>query len=543
MTDQQLQLYRQQFGINPADIKIPGSVNPAGSNTPTSRLDEFRSALAGSTGNQEPSLGSRIKTDLQARGQEAKQAITEDTGESDLTKGVKATAAVAGGIGDIGGEILKSILGKDIVDKVGGGISKAFEGYINSPYVQKQASAINQWIDQNPEAGKNLLDKLQLAKSGGDIAQNILAFEGGKKVTTKGAETFGKGAEATTKEIASTAGETGRALQESAKASEQAAKEKFVNDLIQKEETQASKTANIKQQGKVKEGGFISPRETTLSPYEKELAQTVHEVPGIDSSKSILENKDLIHEHIGTLAEELKTQLKDQPSFFSPSEFKGFMKTVTDKIKGNSFLSSAAVKQANKFLSDFEGFVKKNGYTPEGLLEARKDFDTFIRENKPKTFNPDRTDALTTVLKEIRSGGNEFLAKKAPNIQVKELLRKQANLYQVIDRIAPKAAKEAKTGLGRMLQKTGLGKARSQLGGIAGLEALDVMSHLVPGLATTVAKAGGAILGTKLLYKGLKAPVLRKKLGDTLVAVEKALKENPESKPLQDLKKNLTSTE
>jgi len=224
--------------------------------------------------------------------------------------------------------------------------------------------------------------------------------------------------------------------------------EKFIEDLVTPELT-PTKTIQAIKTGKVKEAGFMGERDITGAvPFFEDTVKAVSEVPGISKSKTLLENANAIYSHIGTVAEDLKSQIKGK-GFFSPNEFSGYMKEASDKLNAVPSLTRDAADVANKYLNEFNKLVKKNGYTPEGLLQARKEFDNLIPDKK---LSPDIENGITEAIRYIRQGANEFLASKVPDVAVKDMLAKQTALYNAMDNIAPKATKEGKNAVVRWMK-------------------------------------------------------------------------------------------
>ena len=167
----------------------------------TSRADEIR-ALAKKaqekTTPQTPSLGSRISTDIQKRGDAYYGAITgtseESKDENFITRGVQGAAQAFGGVMDIGSEILKSLNDnakkasekqnenlqkqgikpatpitapqglKDYVENVKGGLGMANE---------ELGTILNDWATKHPDAGKALVTALKTTGATGEIAGTI----------------------------------------------------------------------------------------------------------------------------------------------------------------------------------------------------------------------------------------------------------------------------------------------------------------------------------------------------------------------------------
>lgn len=237
-------------------------------------------------------------------------------------------------------------------------------------------------------------------------------------------------------------------------------KEDFLKDLITPELTGKASVEAIKT-GKVTEAGVTGSRDISQAiPGFADMEKAVSEVPKISPKNTLLENSNAIHDYIGTVADDLVSQLKavqtqvgKDRGFFTPNEFKGYMKSVSQTLSDNPTLVGDAEKTANKILAKFNSLVKEKGYTPSGLLEARKSLDSWMATQKgAKVFDPTTENAVSIALRAIRQGGNDFLASKVPDVAVKELLAKQASLYNAIEQIAPKAAKEGVNGFQRWIK-------------------------------------------------------------------------------------------
>lgn len=123
---------------------------------------------------EKPSLGKRIETSIQNRGEQVYSTITDST-KSPITRGFQATASAFGGIGDVLSETAKSTpIVKNIYGALEGTVKKGSSALIDklsSTKLFKEAS-------QNPEGTKNLEEVLSILSSSGEISGNILAAEG-----------------------------------------------------------------------------------------------------------------------------------------------------------------------------------------------------------------------------------------------------------------------------------------------------------------------------------------------------------------------------
>lgn len=327
--------------------------------------------------------------------------------------------------------------------------------YITGKIAEATGTQAPQGLDYT--AVEELTAPSNKAQQVGYVASGVLPVEravGGVELATKGIS----GGIGLTKAGASKIQQGASAIKETIRPT--VTKEDFLKDLITPELTNKASVEAIKT-GKVTEAGLTGSRDITQAiPGFSNMEKAVSEVPKISPKNTLLENANAIHDYIGTVANDLTSQLKavqtqvgKDRGFFTPNEFKGYMKSVSQTLSDNPTLVGDAEKTANKILTKFNSLVKEKGYTPSGLLEARKSLDSWMATQKgAKVFDPTTENAVSIALRAIRQGGNDFLASKVPDVAVKELLAKQASLYNAIEQIAPKAAKEGANGFQRWIK-------------------------------------------------------------------------------------------
>ncbi len=320
---------------------------------------------------------------------------------------------------------------------IGRTIDNVKESIKNPVGALEKASGISGHLVNIDEQGKATLNK----DNAQAVMDTTLGFTGGGSVT--------KGAKDIVSKIP-------------AKLEQRAAQKtsNFIDDLITPELTQKATESAIKT-GKVLENkGVIGSRVIKDAiPNFDAIKSTVETVPGLSRKNTLLQNSNLIHDEISNTAEVLKTQLRDK-GFFSPNEFKGFIDNVKLELKDNPLLVGDAEKVAEKISNKFSSLVKKNGYTPEGLLNARKELDLWMKSQKGSgIFDPSKEGAVSIALRAIRQGGNDFLAQRVPDVAVKDLLSRQSNLFNAIENIAKKASKEGGSKLQRFI-KSNPGKVK-----------------------------------------------------------------------------------
>src|SRR3990167_6715098 len=132
----------------------------------------------------------RVSQDISQRGEAVVEEIMKP--QNPIVSGLKSTAQVFGGIGDVVKEGLRSIPGigkifgkvEEVAQK---GISKVVD--YSSPIGQK----LFEFEQKYPKQAKHITDFLEAASASGDIAGNILLAEGIRVGAVKGTELAQKG--------------------------------------------------------------------------------------------------------------------------------------------------------------------------------------------------------------------------------------------------------------------------------------------------------------------------------------------------------------
>ena len=378
-------------------------------------------------------------------------------------------------------------------------------------------------IKQTGEALSPITEKLMgLAQKHPEIARdaediiNISTLGAGKAISKPLASATGK-----------TLTKTGQAIEKGAVESIESKQGDFIRKLVRPEQTKAVKEAQTMRTTEIGKGPF---KKSVIEPTPQELRmeEAVKGVKGVTEKNTYQRNLNLIKESNRGEAENLVSQLeavekqvgKDR-GFFTPGEFKGYMDTVKKELGNNPLLVGDAEKTASKILDKFSSLVKEEGHTPRGLLSARKKLDTWMESQKgPNVFDPKTESAVSIALRGIRQGGNKFLASKVPDVAVIKSLEKQTALYNTLDNLAPKAAREADTAIGRAFQRMGdaVGIRNETVRNIAaatgifGIGAVSLLNPIAGATATATALGFLTYKGGKLILK----PELRAGLGRLL---------------------------
>ena len=379
------------------------------------------------------------------------------------------------------------------------GIKQTGEAF--SPVTEKLMGLAQKY----PEATKDIEDVI-----------NIATLGAGKAVSKPLAQATGK---ALTK--------TGGVLEKGALESIESKQGEFIRKLVRPEQTKAVKEAQTLRTTEVGKGLFkrsvIEP-----TPQELRMEEAVRGVKGVAEKNTYQRNLNLIKdtnkkeaENLVSQLEQIETQVGKDRGFFTPNEFKGYMDIVKKELRDNPLLVGDAEKTASKILDKFSSLVKEEGHTPTGLLSARKKLDAWMESQKgANIFDPKTESAVSIALRGIRQGGNTFLASKVPDVAVIKSLEKQTALYNTLDNLAPKAAREADTAIGRAFQRMGdaVGIRNETVRNIAaatgifGIGAVSLLNPIAGATATATALGFLTYKAGKLVLK----PELRAGLGKLL---------------------------
>lgn len=341
-------------------------------------------------------------------------------------------------------------------------------------------------------------------------------------------------------------GAAGDALVKSGQNAAITSRQKFVQDLVSPlNDTKAQKINAV---GNTTVDGAL--QKATVQPTDQEIesAQNVSKIPDVSPSNTITKNRVAIKNEIAKQGTDLSTQLdnsgvnyltqttempKTVPDGFGGTtqvsdvvrhdpvnSFHDVLDKAVNAISSDATLNGDARAVAQNMANKMHDLVDANPPTPAGLLNARKQFDQFIEEQKSKAFPTDPLQSAFEVAKTVvRRTANDYVADTVPGVPVKASLAEQSSLYRALKNIDPKAAKEAPTAFGRTMDKldksipiqSAIGKGVVKAGAVAGAVAAPV-------LAPALTVGAGAAYG---LGKAVMAPTTRIIAGKTLQEISK----------------------
>ena len=468
---------------------------------------------------KEPGYFSRVGGSLAETGKETLEDITQLGGESiqefqkpqeslfgGLLKGtgsaLRAGLRTAGGVArSVFTPILEAPVVKPALEKVGQAITKI-------PGAEPTIQKLSEWSVKYPEAAKDIENII-----------DITALTGLPAVT--------KPVGAVTGEVATKAG---RVLEESGLQAAKVAKESFAKELIMPLQTAAIKTKQVGRTSEIGKGIF---KRSVIEPdfFEKRAIAEISNIPEVSASKTFQQNYNIIKEYNVGLAKQLEDGINANNFIVSKKEILANLNRASANLSDNPVIVGDAQKTASKLITGAKKIIEKNEGTGAGLLKARKEYDSWVLSQKPKAFDATAENAFSVANREIRQAMNDLLDAKAPDVGVKDSLRKQSALYDAMENIKPKAAKEADTAIMRAMDRVGavLGVKNRLVQGVAaavGIGGLGAASTFAP----AVAVLGGAGFLTFKAGELVLKPEVRIAIGKLLQEAGHLL--NPEDKKI-----------
>lgn len=402
--------------------------------------------------------------------------------------------------------------------------------------VDNLPESMRQAIGNNLNQTKQDLVNSDTAKEGAGVLKNIAnryeEFSQNHPVTTRNIEGLGNliGAVPLAKGLVPAAGITknavgvgaekaGQALEGAAVKQVANRRSDFIKDLVTPKQTASVREEQV---GRTVEHGRLNKKIVESTPDQKEMADILSRLP-VNQSNTLQGNYNVIKKQVGKEAQDLSNTLEKNDIFFPRKEFKAQFNNIENTLDESFLITGDAKEAAAKILRKMDSLVDKNKASASGLLKSRKELDNWIRSQKGEgVFDATKENAISLALKEIRNTTNTFIDSKAKNAGVKKSLRRQNLLYQALDNIAPKAAEEAPTAMGRFTQNLyGKIPLKTEVGKAAGLIAGTGIAGGAAAMLPQIALGGTALYGAG---RALSSPILKKAVGKTLSTTGRALK-------------------
>ena len=453
-----------------------------------------------------------VKT--QALGGSPSQAILPIAGE---TVSYYITTPISEALG-FGGKAILELTDDSFEKKVADLAIGSFKTIMDSPLAQKGLEAANYSIGKWSEFSKAFPLEADNLKGAVQIAEIYTPAKFRKPVPLKASELKKQGIR----------------LQREAATKTLESKRSNMFEVIKREDTKANRLIDVKNKITDPETG-----RTVLipTPMEIDMADVLLEKTKVSVKNSDQLNLDILNATVKARGQKLTNELRQYDYVkFKREDIRGEMNSLIDDLLDpsssghNPALSGATRSQAAKDLFTWiDNQLGKGDITPARLYELRKELDTYIKQLKGNAFDGTQT-AQTEAKKAVRNYLNTKVIEGAPFADVADDLKDMHLMFEAIDRITPKAAEALDTAFARGLQNVArvtdtvmpktIGGKIATVGIITGAGFTGALQTTIPFLPF-VAGSGG--IGY-LVYRGVNSPHTRKKIGQAIVAIDKALK-------------------
>lgn len=231
--------------------------------------------------------------------------------------------------------------------------------------------------------------------------------------------------------------------------------------------------------------GILRTITSNISPAVSDAAQTVIDnVPGFSRLSTFSDKVNAVNNAVSDMAQSLKQDVIDSGSdrIYPIKQLASTLRNlpVPDSIVGD--MEKVYGKVINKAIS----FAEEQGGKVSNLLDARKDFDSYIQQTFPNLYTNVAESPMRIAVKNVRNGISQFTADNLPDtLDFRQRLLDQSDLMKAAENMAPKAAKELGTNA---------------------FQRLGINHPIISGAIKNIARLGGigaGISGSTALGEGL----------------------------------------
>lgn len=306
-------------------------------------------------------------------------------------------------------------------------------------------------------------------------------------------------------DVSQTAGD---AVYNSGKIAQNADHQDYIQDLVLQKRTPTVQADMALRTSQVNGKNIYNP-----TPEEKQIANTVAQIPGVSKSNTIQANLAKIRDANRQEAEALKTNLQANDAPISDDTIQNTLSEIRENLPKATNISTPGDAVIARVVNAGLDHILAQPQTASGMLEARKAFDhQIIKEKGEGILDPAIESPRSNAVAAVRQAMNKMVANAVPQADVLQSLQKQNQMFTAMDNIAPKAAGESATKIGRAIQRISPHSLSAATGGLGLIGLGNIASHYVniPPEAIAAALTGAAA------YKGATAPTTRVLLGKML---------------------------
>jgi len=252
----------------------------------------------------------------------------------------------------------------------------------------------------------------------------------------------------------------------------------------------------------------------TVTDRDRKIADAVSDV--VSTKQGASENIKGIRNKISRVSEEIDVGLRGNNTIYNKAQLRTLLNELREDSVSIFGREKTLVNQYDDVVDFFMKTLEKHPKNNTGLLAARKEFDFEFKKRFPKIFEKfDSTDSgRVAAFQNVRRRVNDIVSDSLPEGNTfKPLLKQQNLMFDAIDNISLKGAKNLETGIiERALQAIDAHGIRTLVisGSLLGFTFLTSPAVIIPLLAGAVTiKIAGKVFKSQAVKKAL-IDVLRK---------------------------------
>ena len=392
-------------------------------------------------------------------------------------------------VSEVGGDIAATAIKEGVPEVVKDGVGYAFEGLkqITPDFIENGISAASAGV----------------SSAGGVIGSGLAKWRAASPDSYDAAKEMANIATAFTPAKVPTVGmKTGLKSAAKNEAYKIAQRKKGITEMFKPDDIVE---AAQRGQGKVVESkGLLKSRSFVPSEQMSRMYTQIENLPDIDPNQSYLHNMNALEDAVDAKRKALDISLEGADDIPLSVVTKD-LDDVIAELADSPMLVGDAETAANKMYAGFSRITAKHAgkgsISPKELLQARRDFDLWLKKNSENIFD-NNTGARSLAVKAIRNKVNQRVGSAVPDAKVAKSLSEQSDLLTARDTILPRASREGKNRLSRAVTEieadTGLGAPRTPLA--AGANATSPIAMGLTGAAALASQ--GRRGGDRLLRSG-----------------------------------------
>lgn len=292
-----------------------------------------------------------------------------------------------------------------------------------------------------------------------------------------------------------------------------------------------------------------------------EVVDELKTVPNLSANKTYQQNANLVLDSINDINEKAR---RIAAGTRGGADHRTVMESIQDRLvqtaQQNPGIFGVDGQKASKtiegIVAEFDNMLDTNGSTWEGLLRSRQELDNYLlNQMQIGTYGAGKkAGAVTEAHKAIRDVVNSMVTDGVPG--TKDMLKRQHLQFKGLDGLAPKAADEASSSLGRLLRElnlhnptTPLAQMSTLLSPLVWAGAVAVSPFVLAGKAVRgvtqiprLAESTGAVRNgvrnviseSQKALKLIKDPAVRKQMQTDIKVMATLLHTLPKDEPVKD---------